>query len=183
MLEAELSAGRIRYRDLGEGPPIVFVHGVFVNSTLWRNVERPLAAAGFRCIGPDWPLGAHSLPMPPDADLTPHGVARLIGEFLDVLDLRDVTIVGNDTGGAITQLPLAGGCERIGRAELTPCDSFDNFLAAVDPDRAVPGPGAGCDPARRSSSSGRKGCGVSVSGRWPSIQFPTMSPSPGCCPC
>jgi pimeloyl-ACP methyl ester carboxylesterase len=128
MQEVELSGGRIRYRDHGEGRPIVFVHGVFVNSALWRKVEPPLVAAGFRCVAPDWPLGAHIAPMSADADVTPRGVARLIGEFLDRLDLSDVTLVANDTGGAIAQLLLAEGCDRVARVVLTPCDSFDNFL-------------------------------------------------------
>jgi pimeloyl-ACP methyl ester carboxylesterase len=125
--ELELSSGPIRYRDTGQGPPILFVHGVFVNGTLWRKVATPLSA-NFRCITPDWPLGAHTIPMADDADLAPRAVARLIGEFLDALDLRDVTLVANDTGGALAQLLLAEGCDRIGRLVLTPCDSFENFL-------------------------------------------------------
>lgn len=128
MQAAELSSGLIRYRDCGEGPPVAFIHGVFVNSTVWRKLEFPLISSGFRFVAPDLPLGAHDIPMSPDADLSPHGVARLIAEFLEVLDLRDVTIVATDTGGAIVQLLLAGGCERVARVVLTPCDSFDNFL-------------------------------------------------------
>ncbi len=127
MHELGLSSGRIRYRDTGQGPPILFVHGVFVNGTLWRKVVTPLSE-NFRCITPDWPLGAHTVPMSDDADLSPRGVARLIGEFVEALDLRDVTIVANDTGGALTQLLLADGCDRVGRLVLTPCDSFENFL-------------------------------------------------------
>ncbi|MDQ3935140.1 MAG: alpha/beta hydrolase [Actinomycetota bacterium] len=123
----DLSAGRIRYRDVGEGPPVVFVHGVLVNGTLWRNVV-PELEGEFRCIAPDWPLGSHTIPMKPDADLTPTGLADLIAEFLDSLDLRDVTLVGNDTGGALTQVVATRRPERIGRVVLTPCDAFDNFL-------------------------------------------------------
>lgn len=127
MNEIDLSIGRIRYRDEGDGPPIVFVHGIFVDGSLWRPVTEQLRGT-FRCLTPDWPLGAHTLPARPGADLSPRGVARAIAEFLDALDLHDVTLVANDTGGAITQLLLADGCDRVGRAVLTPCDSFDNFL-------------------------------------------------------
>lgn len=127
MPDVELSAGEIRYRDTGDGPPIVFVHGVFVGGTLWRKVAAPLAE-DFRCITPDWPLGAHTVAMAKHADLSPHRVAGLIREFLEALDLREVTIVANDTGGAVTQLLLADGCDRVSRLVLTPCDSFDNFL-------------------------------------------------------
>ena len=104
--EVQLPAARIRYRERGDGPPVVFVHGLLVNADLWRNVVPPLAAAGVRCIAPDWPLGAHEVPVP-DADLSPPGVATLVAAFLDVLDLHEVTVVANDTGGAITQILMA----------------------------------------------------------------------------
>jgi pimeloyl-ACP methyl ester carboxylesterase len=128
MKDIELSAGTILYRDSGDGPPIVFVHGALVDGTLWRKVV-PLLENRYRCIVPDLPLGSHTVPMKPSADLTPPGLARLIAEFLDKLDLRDVTLVANDTGGALTQILLASGdTARIGRVVLTPCDAFDNFL-------------------------------------------------------
>jgi pimeloyl-ACP methyl ester carboxylesterase len=128
MNEIELTAGTIRYRDTGQGPPIVFVHGLLVDGTLWRKVVRSLESR-YRCIVPDLPLGSHTVPMKPGADLSPPGLARLIGELLGKLDLRDVTLVANDTGGALTQILLASGeTDRIGRVVLTPCDSFDNFL-------------------------------------------------------
>lgn len=127
MPEITLSAGRIHYRDSGSGPPILFVHGLLVNGSLWRKVTDRLESE-FRCINPDWPMGAHRVPMAPSADLSPRGMARLVRGLLDALDLRDVTIVANDTGGVVTQLLLADGTERIARVVLTPCDSFDNFL-------------------------------------------------------
>jgi pimeloyl-ACP methyl ester carboxylesterase len=128
MKDIELSAGTIHYRDTGSGPTIVFVHGLLVDGTLWRKVV-PSLEGRFRCIVPDWPLGSHTVPMKPSADLTPPGIARLFAEFLDKLDLRDVTLVANDTGGALTQILMASGqTDRIGRVVLTPCDAFDNFL-------------------------------------------------------
>ncbi|GAA1582619.1 alpha/beta hydrolase [Kribbella sancticallisti] len=126
MPEITLSTGRIRYRDRGSGSPIVFVHGLFANGSLWYTVSDSLEA-NFRCISPDWPMGAHTLPMTTEADVSPRGVARMIGEFLEALDLRDVTLVANDTGGAVTQLLLAEGCDRAGRLVMTPSDSFENF--------------------------------------------------------
>ncbi|MBV9213675.1 MAG: alpha/beta hydrolase [Actinobacteria bacterium] len=127
MRQVELSAGTIRYRDSGSGPPIVFVHGLLVDGTLWRNVT-PALEDRFRCIVPDWPLGSHTTPMRPQADLSPRGVARLIGEFLGAMELGDATIVANDTGGALTQMLIAERPEGVGRVVLTPCDAFDNFL-------------------------------------------------------
>ena len=123
----DLSAGRIRYRDAGDGPPIVFVHGLLVDGRLWRKVT-PALESDFRCIVPDLPLGAHTIPMKPGADVSPPGLARLLVEFIEKLDLDDVTLVGNDTGGALTQIAMTQSPQRIGRVVLTPCDAFDNFL-------------------------------------------------------
>jgi len=123
----ELDAGTIHYRESGSGPPIVFAHGLLVNGTLWRKVT-PLLDDRFRCAVPDLPLGSHREPMKPDADLTPAGVARILADFMAALDLEDVTLVGNDTGGAISQIVAANHPERLGRLVLTPCDAYENFL-------------------------------------------------------
>ncbi|MEV6219031.1 alpha/beta hydrolase [Nocardia sp. NPDC051833] len=124
--EIALSSGRIRYHDTGTGSPVVFVHGLLVNADLWRGVVPGLVAAGHRCLTPDWPLGSHSIPLP-DADLTPTGIADLIAEFLDALDLTDVTLVANDTGGALTQILMTRRPERIGRVVLAAVDCFEVF--------------------------------------------------------
>jgi pimeloyl-ACP methyl ester carboxylesterase len=125
--EVELPGGRLRYCERGAGPPVVFVHGLLVNADLWRSVVPGVAAAGFRCIAPDWPLGSHAIAMP-GADLSPPGVAALIAAFLQRLELRDVTVVANDTGGAITQILMTQHPERLGRIVLTPSDSFERFF-------------------------------------------------------
>jgi pimeloyl-ACP methyl ester carboxylesterase len=126
MPEIALEQGTIRYRDEGSGPPVVFVHGALVAGSLWTPVVDRLAAR-VRCIVPDWPLGSHAVPMQRDADLTPTGLARLIAGLVEALDLQDVTLVGNDTGGALCQLVATCHPERIGRLVLTDCDAFDNF--------------------------------------------------------
>ncbi len=125
--ELTLAHGTIRYRDVGSGPPIVFVHGLLVNGLLWRKVV-PALSDRFRCIVPDLPLGGHRLPMPASADLTSPGIARLIADFIAELGLEDVTLVGNDTGGALCQLVITEHPERIGRLVLTNCDAYENFL-------------------------------------------------------
>jgi pimeloyl-ACP methyl ester carboxylesterase len=125
--EIALSQGTIRYRDTGSGPAIVFAHGLLVDGKLWRRVT-PLLDDRFRCIVPDLSLGSHREPMKPDADLTPPGVARILADFMSALDLDDVTLVGNDTGGAISQLVATRHPERLGRLVLTPCDAYENFL-------------------------------------------------------
>ncbi len=124
--EIQLPAGTIRYREAGQGKPIVFVHGYMVDSRLWDGVVDGLSDR-FRCIAPDWPLAAHRVAMNPDADLSPTGLARLIADFLAKLELEDVTIVGNDSGGAISQVLVTKHPERIGRLVLTNCDTHENF--------------------------------------------------------
>jgi pimeloyl-ACP methyl ester carboxylesterase len=126
-----LPAGEVRYFERGEGAPVVFVHGVLTNAELWRKVVPDVAAAGFRCLAPDLPLGSHDLPMRADADLSPTGNADLIADFLDALDLRDVTLVANDTGGALTQILLSRRPERVGRVVLTPSDCFEYFFPPI----------------------------------------------------
>jgi pimeloyl-ACP methyl ester carboxylesterase len=127
MNEAKLSQGTIRYREHGSGEPIVLVHGFLTNGDLWREVT-PRLAENFRVIVPDWPLGSQDTPMLPGADLTPPGLARIIADFLEKLDLQNVTLVGNDTGGALSQLVAVHHSERLGRLVLTPCDAYENFL-------------------------------------------------------
>jgi pimeloyl-ACP methyl ester carboxylesterase len=123
----DLDAGTIRYRDSGSGPTIVFAHGLLVDGSLWRRVT-PLLEGEFRCVVPDLPLGSHREAMKANADLTPPGVASILADFMAALELDDVTLVGNDTGGAICQLVAANHPERLGRLVLTPCDAYENFL-------------------------------------------------------
>jgi pimeloyl-ACP methyl ester carboxylesterase len=127
MSEAKLSRGTIHYSESGDGPPIVFVHGLVVDGRLWRKVT-PLLEDRFRCIVPNLPLGSHRTPMDSDADLSPPGLARIVAEFFETVGLEDVVLVGNDTGGAISQITAANHPDRIGRLVLTNCDAFENFL-------------------------------------------------------
>jgi pimeloyl-ACP methyl ester carboxylesterase len=129
MNQVDIPQGTIRYRESGTGEPIVLVAGLLNNSLLWRDVMSDLARQqDFRVIAPDLPLGSHELPMKEGTDLSPPGLAAIIAAFLEALDLRDVTLVGNDTGGAICQLVAVNHPERLGRLVLTPCDAYDNFL-------------------------------------------------------
>jgi pimeloyl-ACP methyl ester carboxylesterase len=125
--EAQIPQGVVRFREHGVGAPIVLVHGLLTNSLLWADVASALAA-DFRVIAPDWPLGSHERPLDPGTDLSPSGLARVIADFLVALDLEDVTLVGNDTGGALCQLVAVHHPERVARLVLTPCDAYENFL-------------------------------------------------------
>ncbi|MFI0410043.1 alpha/beta fold hydrolase [Actinomadura sp. 3N508] len=130
MEKIDLPHGTVSYRAAGPedaaSPPVVFVHGFLVDGSLWSGVADLLAAKGVRSYAPQWPLGAHRVPVP-GADQSPRGVARQILAFLEALDLTDVTLVGNDTGGALCQYAVDTDASRIGRLVLTNCDAFDTF--------------------------------------------------------
>ncbi len=129
MTEIELSAGTVDYEDTGgDGPVLVLLHGLMMDASLWDGLIAELAS-DYRCVAPTLPLGAHRHAMHADADLSLAAIARLVAEFLDRLDLHDVTLVGNDTGGALVQLIMADADAdaRVGRVVLASCDAFDNF--------------------------------------------------------
>jgi len=127
----ELPQGSVHYRVAGPAdstaPPVVFAHGLLVNAELWSATAWALAGRGVRSYAIDLPLGSHSIALRPDADVTPRGVARLILDFLAALELTDVTLVGNDTGGALCQFVIDTDPSRIGRLVLTNCDAFEKF--------------------------------------------------------
>jgi pimeloyl-ACP methyl ester carboxylesterase len=126
MAEIELSAGPILYEDTGgEGPVIVLCHGLLMTASLWDEVVEELGP-GFRCVRPTLPLGAHRRPMRADADLSLRGQVRLLAEFLERLELQEVTLVFNDWCGA--QLLVAVGRDaRVGRLVLASCETDDNY--------------------------------------------------------
>lgn len=141
--EVSLPQGRLRYFRRGEGPPLVFAHGWLANANLWRKVVE-LLADRFTCIALDLPFGAHRVAMDPSADLSPAGCADMIASVLGELGLSDVTLVGNDSGGAYSQIAVASNPKLVARLVLNSCETpysefppapFDALPAvAKDPD-------------------------------------------------
>ncbi|MFD4988647.1 alpha/beta fold hydrolase [Streptomyces sp. NPDC058374] len=126
MPQLELSAGVVDYEDTGgDGPVVVLLHGVAMDASLWDEVV-PGLREEYRCVRPVLPLGGHRRPMRAGADLSVAGVARLVAEVLEKLELREVTLVLNDWGGAQALFALGLG-ERVGRLVLTSCEAFDNY--------------------------------------------------------
>ena len=136
-----VAAGDIRYFERGSGPCIVFAHGWLTNANLWRKVV-PLLADRYRCIALDLPLGAHGAPVEPEADLSPPGCGAIILDVIEALDLQDVTLVGNDSGGAYSQIGVAARPQRIGRLVLASCETPDDIFP--------PPPFTGLRPAAQS---------------------------------
>jgi pimeloyl-ACP methyl ester carboxylesterase len=124
--DLDLPQGKLRCFEAGSGEPIVFVHGLLVNANLWRKVVAKLSP-DFHCVALDLPLGSHTLPMPDATDLSPPALAELIADAIEALGLENVTLVGNDTGGALCQMVVTSRPEGIGRLVLTSCDYRDHF--------------------------------------------------------
>ncbi|HEX8857117.1 MAG TPA: alpha/beta hydrolase [Thermoleophilaceae bacterium] len=122
MAEIQLSAGTIEYEDTGEGPLLVLIHGATMNGSQWSDVVSELQP-DHRCVVPTLPLGGHRIPMNEDADLSLRGQVRILEDFLEQLDLRQLTLVGNDWGGP----QLLSRNDRVARLVLTSCEAFDNF--------------------------------------------------------
>jgi len=125
MHSVEVPAGVIEYDETGAGPPVVLLHGLLMDHTVWDRVL-PLLPAGFHYIRPVLPLGAHRHAMSPGADLTLPGQVRLVADLLDALGLRDVTLVHSDWGGALF-LTARGLDHRLARQVILPCEAFGNF--------------------------------------------------------
>jgi pimeloyl-ACP methyl ester carboxylesterase len=159
--EVRVTAGRLRYHQRGDGPPLVFAHGWLANANLWRKLV-PLLAERYRCITPDLPFGAHQVAMDEGADLTPLGCGQMIAGLLEALRLEDVTLVGNDSGGAYSQIAASLAPERIGRLILNSCETpYDPFPpaafaglvdAASDTERLAAALGLLKDPGFRASN-------------------------------
>jgi pimeloyl-ACP methyl ester carboxylesterase len=125
MRQIEVPAGVVEYDMTGSGPPVVLLHGVLMDHTVWDEVL-PLLPDGFTYVRPVLPLGAHRRPMRADADLTLHGLTGVVADVLDALGLEDVTLVHSDWGGGLF-LTARGRDRRVARQVILPCEAFDNF--------------------------------------------------------
>jgi pimeloyl-ACP methyl ester carboxylesterase len=127
MESVDVAAGTVEYRDQGDpnGPPVVLLHGLLMNDAQW-DLTLPLLPSGFRYLLPVLPMGSHRIPMRPDADLTMPGMIGIVADFLDALDLTDVTLVVTDWGGPLLLTDI-GRDKRVGRLVICPCEAFDNF--------------------------------------------------------
>jgi pimeloyl-ACP methyl ester carboxylesterase len=127
-------SGPASYVDTGgPGRPALFVHGVGTSSYLWRHVIEELDGQR-RCVAVDLPLHGKT-PAATDQDFTLPGLARFVADCCDALELTEVDLVANDTGGAVSQVFAAGHPERLHTLTLTNCEAHDN----VPPKALLPG--------------------------------------------
>jgi len=118
-------SGRIAYREQGQGPVALFVHGVLLSSHLWRHQLQHLGDIR-RCIAVDLLAhGATEIAAGQDVSVTAN--ARMLGEFLDAIGIERVDLVGNDSGGGIAQIFAATWPQRVRSLTLTNCDAHDNW--------------------------------------------------------
>ena len=121
----QTASGRISYTEQGTGPVALFVHGVLLNGYLWRHQLADLSDIR-RCIAVD--LLAHGdTEIAPDQDVSVTANAKMLKEFLDALNIDQVDLVGNDSGGGIAQIFAALYPERVRSLTLTDCDTHDNW--------------------------------------------------------
>lgn len=121
----QTASGRISYAEQGTGPVALFVHGVLLNGHLWRHQLEHLSDIR-RCIAVD--LLAHGdTEIGPDQDVSVTANANMLKEFLDALNIRQVDLVGNDSGGGIAQIFASLHPERVRSLTLTDCDTHDNW--------------------------------------------------------
>ena len=127
MESVEVAAGTVQYREEGDpnGPPVVLLHGLLMNDAQWDPALRHLPS-GFRYLLPVLPMGGHRIPMREDADLTLLGMVEIVADFLDALDLVDVTLVVTDWGGPLFLTDI-GRDKRVARLVICPSEAFDNF--------------------------------------------------------
>lgn len=127
MRSVDVGAGTIQYREEGDqdGPPVVLLHGLLMNDAQWE-LALPHLPSDQRYLLPVLPMGGHRVPMREDADLTLPGMVGIVADFLDALDLTDVTLVVTDWGGPLFLTDL-GRDKRVGRLIICPCEAFENF--------------------------------------------------------
>lgn len=116
---------RIAYKEMGQGQPLVLLHGIPTNKLLWRNIM-PELAKHYRVIAPDM-LNYGESDMPEDADVSINAQARMLLKLMDALGVARADIVSHDIGGGVGQLIAVNHPERVRRQVLIDSVCFDSW--------------------------------------------------------
>jgi len=128
--QVQTQSGPASYVDTGgPGRVALFVHGLGTSSYLWRHVIDQLDGQR-RCVAVDLPLHGQT-PAATDQDFSLPGFARFLAEFCEGLELNDIDLVANDTGGAISQVFATGHPELLHTLTLTNCEAHNNLPPKV----------------------------------------------------
>ena len=125
----EVPGGVLKYIEAGTGTPVVFMQGIWVSSGLWDDTIKCLGDRA-RIFQVEWPLGGHSEPFDPSADLSPKALVEMVLEFIERLDLQNVVLCTNDTGGGLAQMVITTdhpAVKRIGGVLLSNVDTYEYF--------------------------------------------------------
>ena len=124
--QVQTKSGPASYIDTGgPGRVALFVHGLGTSSYLWRHVIGQLNGQR-RCVAVDLPLHGQT-PAAADQDFSLAGFAGFLTEFCEELELNDIDLVANDTGGAISQVFATGHPELLHTLTLTNCEAHNNL--------------------------------------------------------
>ncbi|QKX05110.1 alpha/beta hydrolase [Aquimarina sp. TRL1] len=124
--EIKIGENILEYKEVGQGIPMLFIHGAFSSGNTWRKVI-PALASHFRCIIPEWPLGGHKIPVTNNMNLDPEGVADIISAVLEALSINKTILIANDTGGAYAQVFAAQCPQKVIALVLSNCEGFEVF--------------------------------------------------------
>lgn len=120
---ADTPFGRIAYVERGSGAAALFLHGFPLNGFAWRDVIEDLGGIR-RCIAPDLMAFGYT-EVAGVQDLSFKGQARMLAAFLDALKVDKVDLVGNDSGGGVSELFAANYPSRVQTLTLTNCEVYD----------------------------------------------------------
>lgn len=121
----DLGGTKLAYIDIGEGEPVILLHGCPFSIYEWHEVA-PLLARHFRVIAPDL-LGLGDTPVRLDDDYRLPQDVKMVTALMDKLGIRSARFIGHDHGGAVLQLLMQYAPERIDMAILTNVEAYDQW--------------------------------------------------------
>ena len=112
----------ISYLEAGPetGPVALLIHGIPACSELWRGVMEIIGSKGWRCLAPDLP-GYGGTIIPDNGDYSVQGASKMLADWIEQEDLKNIWLVGHDIGGGVSQLLITRCEERFKKFTLSNC--------------------------------------------------------------